>query len=329
MRLLLVKTSSLGDVIHALAPLTDACRAVPGLACDWVVEEPYAEIPAWHPAVKTVIPCALRRWRRAPLQAVRSGEWGRFRAAVRAAAYDRVLDAQGLVKSAVLAAQARGPVTGRGFGSSREPLAALFYSQRIDVDRGQDQVERMRELFARALGYPQPRGLPEFGLSARRFAAPGSAEAPYVVFQHAASWPSKLWPEAHWQALGRELRERGLAVKLPWGTPAEQAAAQRIGAAFGGEVLPQLGLTALARVLAGARFVVGLDTGVTHLAAALGIRSVSLHGPSVPVIRGVASGALVNLCSSDSKVIDRQRPNTVALETVRAVIKPWLAGASG
>ena len=95
MRLLLVKTSSLGDVIHALAPLTDAARVLPGLRCDWVVEEAFAEIPALHPAVQRVIPCALRRWRKAPLAAVRSGEWGRFREALRRESYDLVLDGQG------------------------------------------------------------------------------------------------------------------------------------------------------------------------------------------------------------------------------------------
>ena len=328
MRVLLVKTSSLGDIIHALAPLTDAAAAVPGLRCDWVVEEACAEVPSWHPAVGRVIPCALRRWRKAPLAAVRSGEWGAFRAALRSESYDLVLDAQGLVKSALLAAQARGPVAGRGFRSSREGLAALFYDRRYEVSQEQDQVERQRELFARALGYAQPRGLPRFGLDAGRFrdANPAPYVPPYVVFQHGASWPSKLWAEAHWQSLGRELRRSGYAVKLPWGAPAERQAAQRIAAAFEGEVLPPLTLTALARVLANARFVVGLDTGVTHLAAALDVRSVSLHGPSVPVISAAASGALVNLCSSHSKIIDRARPNTVTLEAVREAIRPWLGG---
>lgn len=322
MRLLLVKTSSLGDVIHALAPLTDAAAAVPGLRCDWVVEEAYAAIPRWHPAVRAVIPCALRRWRKAPAAALRSGEWQRFRAELRRDRYDLVLDGQGLLKSAFIAAQARGPKAGRGFGSSREALAALLYSRRYEVSQEQDQVERQRELFARALGYPQPRGLPDFGLDAARFRDPHAGK--YVVFQHGASWPSKLWSEQNWQALGAHLRARGYAVKLPAGSALERAAAERIGAPFGGEPLPQMGLDELARVLANARFLVGCDTGVTHIAAALGTRSVSLHGPSVPVISGVASGALVNLCSTDARTVDRERPNTVPLEKVLAVISPWL-----
>jgi heptosyltransferase I len=325
MRLLVVKTSSLGDVIHGLIPLTDAARAVPGLSCDWVAEEAYAEIPGWHPAVRRVIPCAVRRWRRAPLATWRCGEWRGYRDAVRGETYDMVIDAQGLVKSALLARQARGPKVGRSFGTTRERWAALLYDRRIAVDLRQSQVERLRELFARALGYPQPRTPPEFGLDARRFVVP--APPPYVVLLHGASWPSKLWPEDRWQALGRELAGRGYGVKLPSGTPTERAAAERIASAFGGEVLPPGSLADLATVLASARFVVGNDTGTTHLAPALGVRAVSLHGPSVPVIHEVAGGLLVNLCSTAATTIDRARPNTVPLDAVMSAITPWIAGA--
>ena len=102
MRVLLVKTSSLGDVIHTLPALTDAQRAIPGIQFDWVVEEGFAEIPAWHPAVAQVIPVAIRRWRKHPLQTLRSGEWRRFKARLRETHYDLVIDAQGLLKSAWL-----------------------------------------------------------------------------------------------------------------------------------------------------------------------------------------------------------------------------------
>lgn len=322
MRLLLVKTSSLGDVIHALAPLTDASRAVPGLTCDWVVEEAFAEIPTWHPAVRTVIPVALRRWRKDLLGTMRGAEWRRFREGIGHQTYDLVLDAQGLVKSAFLTRFANGPRAGRSWGSSREWLAALFYDRRYAVSQDQDQVERMRELFASALGYPRPRGLPEFGLDAAPLRAGGMK--PYVVFQHGASWPSKLWPESNWRALGAELTSRGYTVKLPSGSPEETAAAERIAQGLGFEVLPRMKLGELAKILVNARFLVGNDTGITHLAAAFGTRSVSLHGPSVPVISGVASGALVNLCSTDARSVDRERPNTVPVEAVREAIRPWL-----
>lgn len=322
MRLLLVKTSSLGDVIHALAPLTDAARAIPGLRCDWLVEEAYRDIPAWHPAVGRVIPCAVRRWRRAPLETVRVGEWRQFRDELRREAYDLVLDAQGLLKSAWLARRARGPIAGRSFGSAREPLASPCYGYRIPVDLDLSEVEQLRQLFARALGYERPRTPADFGLDPAQFAAP--LEPPYVLFFHAAAWPSKLWPEAHWQALGRALRGRGLRVLLPWGNEAERAAAQRIAEACEGEVLPRLGLAELAPRLAGARFVVGLDTGLTHLAVALGVRTLTLYGPSVPVFDRVARGELVNLCSSEAVHVDTKRPNTVPLDAVQQALARWL-----
>jgi heptosyltransferase-1 len=323
MRLLIVKTSSLGDVIHTLSAVTDASRAVPGLACDWLVEEAYREVPSWHPAIRRVIPCALRRWRRAPLAAWRSGEWSAFRADLRRDAYDLVLDSQGLVKSALLAVQARGPVAGRTFGSAREPLAALFFRYRIPVDvAGQNEVGQARQLYARALGYEQPATPPDFGIDAGRF--PRRDAAAYAVLVHGAGWATKLWPEDRWQALGRQIASAGVKVKLPWGSDQERARAERIAAACGGEVLPRLELGPVAELLAGARFVVGLDTGLTHLAVALGVRTVALYGPTTPVLDRVGRGELVNLRSVEEWTIDTSRPNTVALERVQEAVERWL-----
>ena len=321
MRLLLVKTSSLGDVLHALVPLTDAARVLPGLRCDWLVEEAYADVPAWHPAVQRVIPSAVRRWRRSPGRTITSGEWARFRADLRRESYDLVLDAQGLLKSAFLATRARGPVAGRSFGSAREGLASLFYDYRIPVSLALTEVEQLRELFALALGYERPAEPAAFGIDPARFGPPTAA--PSAVFLHGAAWPSKLWPEDRWQALGRELQSRGVKVLLPHGSDAERATAERIAAACGGEVLPRLPVGELARRIAGARFVVGLDTGLTHLAVALGVRTLTLYGPSVPVFDRVARGELVNLCSTESRAVDTRRPNTVPLAAALEVVRRW------
>src|SRR6218665_2449357 len=121
MRVLLIKTSALGDVIHSLPALTDAARSIPGIQFDWVVEEGFAEIPAWHPAVAQVIPVAIRRWRRNILRTIGSGEWRRCKEQLREHRYDCVIDAQGLLKSAWLARQAGAPVTGLDPQSAREP----------------------------------------------------------------------------------------------------------------------------------------------------------------------------------------------------------------
>ena len=130
MRVLLIKTSSLGDVIHALPALTDAARAIPGIKFDWVVEEGFAEIPTWHPAVGKVIPVAIRRWRKNLWQTIKSGEWRRFKQSVRSTKYDLVIDAQGLFKSALPAMLAHGPRAGLDRASAREPLSALLYQRR-------------------------------------------------------------------------------------------------------------------------------------------------------------------------------------------------------
>jgi heptosyltransferase-1 len=321
MRLLIVKTSSLGDIIHALPALTDAVRARPGLHCDWLAERAFAEIPAWHPAVQHVIPCDLRGWRRHPARTWFGGDWARFRQALRQEPYDLVIDAQGLVKSAWLARQARGPLAGPDRSSAREPLAAWFYQQRYAVPP-HDQahaVERSRRLFAQALGYPLPETPPDAGLEPARFRMPELQQA-YTLFLHGSSWPSKRWPLAQWSALATWVAARGLRVVLPWGSPAELKDAQAIAAACGGLVLPRLGLTALAGWLARARLCVGVDTGLAHLAAALGTPQLTLYGPTLPQLTGAVGARQVWLTSGEARTIDRQRPNSVSLERVKAAL---------
>lgn len=280
MRLLLVKMSSLGDVIHALAAVSDARRILPCLRVDWVVEEGLAEIPAWHPAVDRVIPIGLRRWRRA-WRATR-GERRAFRARLRERRYDLVLDAQGLIKSALVARQARGPRWGLDRRSAREPLAALAYGHRVAVDKAQHAVPRLRQLFAKALGYELPDIAADYGID--RSSLPASPYGADLVFLHGTTWETKHWPEEYWQALAMQAAQTGRRVLLPWGGETERVRAERIAAAAPQaiEVLPRLDLGELAGVLGGVRAVVGVDTGLAHLAAALGVPSVTVYGPTQP-----------------------------------------------
>jgi heptosyltransferase-1 len=326
MRVLLVKTSSLGDVIHALPAVSDAAAAVPGLRFDWVVEKAFAEIPAWHPAVDRVIRCELRRWRKHPIATWRSGEWGGFVQEMRRETYDLVLDAQGLVKSAWLARRARGPRVGPGFASARERLAALFYQRRIaspSHDRAH-AVDRMRQLFAGALGYAVPQRSPDFGLRRDQFAA-SKLPASYAVLLHATTWDTKRWPEERWRELGSWLEAQGVASVLPWGNDEERQAAERIAVAFDGVVLPRMRLSELAGVLGHARFVVGVDTGLAHLANALNVPSVTLYGPTVPGLTGTIGADQLHLTSASDDTIRRERANTVAVSAAQAALKPWLS----
>lgn len=323
MRVLLIKMSSLGDVIHALAPVTDAKEAIPGISFDWVVEEAYQEIPKWHPAIRRVIVAPLRRWRKSLIRTLRNGEWAAFRRDLQREKYDLVLDAQGLLKSAFVGHQTGQPITGRSRSSIREPAAALFYRHRIDIDLRLTEVEQLRQLFAKALNYPQPKTRTDFGIDRLQFRTATPSDD-YAVFLHGAAWESKLWPEERWIELGRYLRKSHLQVLLPWGSDAERARSERIAQSIGATVLPKLSIAELAHILAGARFAVGLDTGLTHIAIALGVPTVTIYGPSVPVYASVARGELVNLSSTDSKVVDTSRPTTVPVERVLGSVQRWL-----
>lgn len=309
MRVLLVKTSSLGDVVHTLPALTDAQRAIPGIQFDWVVEEGFAEIPAWHPAVAQVIPVAIRRWRNHPLQTFRSGEWRRFKARLREARYDLVIDAQGLLKSAWLTRYVQAPVAGLDRDSAREPLAARFYDRRYSVAREQHALERVRQLFAQALGYPVPETVAVYGLDRGLLATPN--EQPYLLFLHGTTWPSKHWPEPYWRELAQRMSEFGWAIRLPWGNAEEKARAERIADGLPGvSVLPRLNLGGIAKVVAGARACVAVDTGLGHLAAALDVPSISLYGPTLPGRVGAYGQSQVHLCASGPNAGkgDRHKP---------------------
>jgi heptosyltransferase-1 len=282
MRALIVKTSSLGDVIHALPAVCDASALRPGIRFDWVVEEAFADVPALHGGVDRVIPVAIRRWRRQPLRAWRSGEWSAFRTALAGARYDQVIDAQGLIKSALLSRLIDAPRGGLDWKSAREPLASLAYDRAVPVPREMHAIERTRHLFALLLGYAVPDTPIDYGidLQALHGAAPVRA-AEALVFLHGTSRDDKCWPERHWQELCERAGRCGLKVLLPWGHALEQARAHRI--ALGAPhvtVLPRMSVRELAALMLDARALVAVDTGLGHLAAALGRPCVSLYGPT-------------------------------------------------
>lgn len=288
MRVLIVKTSSMGDVLHTLPALTDAQQAIPGIRFDWVVEEGFAQIPSWHAAVDRVIPVAIRRWRKAWFSAPVKAERKAFREAVQAEKYDVIIDAQGLVKSAALVTRlARGIKHGMDWQSAREPLASLFYNQRHSVPKQQHAVERTRELFALSLGYSKPRAQGDYAI-AQHFLNHLNADAgQYAVFLHATTRDDKHWPEANWRELIGLLAASGIRIKLPWGAPHEEARAKRLAEGFDYvEVLPRMSLEEVARVLAGAKFVVSVDTGLSHLTAALDRPNITLYGPTDPGLIG-------------------------------------------
>ncbi|MEY1660940.1 lipopolysaccharide heptosyltransferase I [Isoalcanivorax beigongshangi] len=295
-RVLLVKTSSMGDVIHTLPALTDALQADPGLRIDWVVESAFADLPARHPAVAEVIPCALRRWRKHPIQARRSGEWAAFRARLHGD-YDAVIDAQGLIKSAFVTARTGHPRFGFDRHSAREPLSAWVLDRPLAVARGQHAVLRQRQLFAQALGYPLPDSAPDYGLPRSQPPRPLSQPG-QLVFCHGTTWTTKHYPEPFWRALAERASAEGHQLFLPWGNEVEQARAARIAAGLPRvEVLPAMSLTALTDAFLGWDAFIAVDTGLAHLAAACGLAGIGLYGPTDPALTGVLGARAVSMAA--------------------------------
>jgi heptosyltransferase-1 len=294
-KILLIKTSSLGDVVHNLPVVEDIRRALGEVAIDWAVEKSFAAIPVMHPAIRRVIPCELRQWGRSWLAPATRRAWRSFVAELRAEQYDCVIDTQGLLKSAIVARAARGRRVGMDWKSSREPLRP-FYDQVFSIPWTLHAVERNRRLAALALGY-EVAGGPRYGISAEKSVAPWMPSGHYAVFLHGTSHPRKLWPESRWVDLGTRLALSGYSFVLPWGNRQEHERAQRLAAVLPSAVTaPRLSIEDVASMIAGARFVVGVDTGLTHLAAALTVAVVGIYGATDPRATGIqAPGHAMNL----------------------------------
>lgn len=276
MRVLLVKLTSMGDLIHALPAITDAARAIPGIRFDWVIDENFAEVATWHPAVTGIIRSAHRRWRSSYRR--HWGEIKQFVGQLRAEKYDLIIDGQTNLKSALVTAFARGTKCGFDKASAREYPAHWVYRRRFTHDKNDHALRRLRSLFAQALGYPMPDTPPDFGIDRSRLIPPEfSLPKDYLVFVHNASWDTKLWPETYWQQL-IELAA-GQTVVLPAGNDVEWARSQRFAAGHPQVIaLPRLPLSQIAYILAHARGAVCVDTGLSHLAAALNLATVTLYG---------------------------------------------------
>jgi len=289
-KILLVRLSSLGDIVHTFPAVTDIARHVPSPEIHWAVDESFAELPALHPAVARTIPVALRRWRR---RLVSPGSWRELAALRRAlteTTYDTILDAQGLLKSAIVARLARGPRHGHAARTAREPLAACLYGYRHVAPRGEHAVFQYRALAAETFGYRHAPGI-DYGLAV----PPPPASAPegrYAVLFHSTSREPKLWAEERWVALGERLEAAGVKCVLPWGSAGERARAERLALKLSRPIIPdRMRYAEVAGLLAHATVVVGLDTGLMHLAAAVKTPVVGIYCDSSPAdLRPIGAG---------------------------------------
>jgi heptosyltransferase-1 len=285
--ILFIKTSSLGDIVHHMPALTDARAHFPNARLAWLVEEMYAPLARLHPAVDEIIPVAWRRWRKAIGSAATWREIRAKRRTIQARRYDAVIDTQGLIRTALTARSARGVRHGYNRNSIREPAASIFYDVRHAVSRDLHAIERNRRLVGLALGYG-PQGAPDYGLGR---VLPRTSGERYAVLLHGTARPEKEWPVANWIALAKVLRQGDSELVLPWGNEVERARAVQIAETTGGRVPDQLSLEEIARLIAGARLVVGGDTGLVHLAAAAGVPLVAVFSGSDPgLTRPIGSG---------------------------------------
>ncbi|HTH59834.1 MAG TPA: lipopolysaccharide heptosyltransferase I [Paraburkholderia sp.] len=288
-KILIVRVSSLGDVVHNMPAIADIRRRYPQAQIDWLVEESFAGLVELVHGVHRAIPFSLRRWRKRLFSASNWREIGAFRRALAAEKYDLVIDCQGLIKTAWVASWAHGPLVGLGNrtdGAGYEWPVRFFYERAIRIEPRTHVVERTRQLVAAAIDAPRPAPTDDidFGIDTGRaslaLASVGlNLPVPYVVFVHATSRADKQWPDANWIELGQALVRRGMSLVLPWGSDAERETSERLAREFGeaAVVPPKLPLPAVVGLIDGAAATVGVDTGLVHIAAALKRPTVELY----------------------------------------------------
>ena len=308
-----IKTSSLGDIIHHLPAVSDARAHFRQARLTWLIEEMYAPLARLHPAVDEIIPVAWRRWRKAIGSVATWREISAQRRGLQARRYDAIVDTQGLIRTALMARSALGARHGYDRNSIREPLASMFYDVRHAVSRELHAIDRNRKLTGLALGYA-PEGLANYGLDRAKLR---TGNERYAVLLHGTARPEKEWPVANWIALARSLQQSGRPLILPWGNEAERARALHIADAAGARVADRLTLEQVWGLIAGAEFVVGGDTGLIHLAAALGVPLVAIFSGSDPGLTRPLGSGPVKVVGTKGKAPSAEEVSTAVNEILR------------
>ncbi len=297
MKVLFVKLSSMGDLLHALPALSDAKAAIPNISFDWAVEESFAEVATWHNAVTQVITTAHRRWRWEIWKSLTNKELISFAKKLRANQYDVIIDGQSNFKSAIVTRLAKGLRCGYDRDSVREYIAHFAYQKKIFVPKKEHAITRLRMLCAEILGYPYQNTAPDFGIDVQRLKRPQiKLPEKFLLFVHNASWRTKLWPEIYWAALLKKVTAAGYSVLLPSGNEEEQRRAKKLAHIHANIIaLPRLGLSETTYIISQAKGAVCCDTGLGHIVAAVGIPAVNLYGPTDSSLIGATGKSQIHL----------------------------------
>jgi len=326
MRILIIKTSSLGDVIHTLPALTDAGLQIPDIQFDWVLEPAFSEIPTFHPLVKNIILSPMRYFRRNFFQSFKNNELKNFYQNLRKNNYDIIIDAQGLIKSGLLTMLADGKVKcGYDRRSAWEPLACLAYNKSFNVNPLLHAITRIRKLFAYSLQYPDPSDTrtPNYNinnhvLSMCKINSP-QTNSNVVVFLHGTTRDDKRWPIKNWIKLKELfLNKNKYKILLPWGNESEKRDAVNIAAESNNnfiQVLPKSSIGELAKILATSKLNIAVDTGLGHLSAALNQPTISLYGPTDPRLIGTIGENQIHI-KSDSQLMTDISPEKIMNESL-------------
>ncbi|HSX38355.1 MAG TPA: lipopolysaccharide heptosyltransferase I [Chlamydiales bacterium] len=297
-RILLIKFTSLGDLIHALPAVTDASNAYPDLKIDWMIDENFAEVATWHRSVDQIFLTSHRTWAKKIFKSIQP--ISSLIRSVRKTTYDLVIDGQGNFKTALMALFMRGPTAGFDRKSVREWIASFAYQRTFAASKSAHAIDRLRTLFASSLGYPYPTIPPDFGIEKSRFFSSLLIPKPYIVFIHNASWDTKLWPKEHAKTLIHWITEKGYKVLLPWGNEKEKGRASELCVNQDAILLPKLTLSAIGSLLCEAKACISMDTGLSHLAAALNVPSITLYGST--------HSGLIGTCGNEQFHLQSQIP---------------------
>ena len=286
--ILLIRLTSMGDIIHNFPAVTDLSAHFPHARIDWLVGADFSDLPRLHPAIHTVIPCAERQWRKNIFKKQSWEEFKRCRTQLQHTPYDLVIDSQGLLKSAWFGHLTHCPMAGYDMRSAKESFASCFYTHTYTVSRHLNAIQRNRLLTGLACGYtpntPIDYSIPPLGKTLAWL-----THERYIVFVTATSRADKQWPIAHWATLGKALSRQGYELILPWGSLAEYTYCEQLALHFPATLTPALTLKEAAIMLQMARLVVGVDTGLTHLAAAVNTPVITLFCASDAQLTGAQS----------------------------------------